>query len=84
MGLGSSDPEFKSHLDVELIPGGVDSACLPSEVGKMSASLLVSCVRVVTQPGLCLIAQETAYAAPTLCTEYGPNGWSLVRDLTKF
>ena len=32
VGLGSSDPEFKSHLAVELIPGGVDSACDPSEV----------------------------------------------------
>ena len=54
------DPEFKSHSAVELIPGGVDSACHPSEVGKMSASLLVSCVGVVTCPGLCPIAQETA------------------------
>ena len=27
VGLGSQDPEFKSHSDVELIPGGVDSAC---------------------------------------------------------
>ena len=41
VGLGSQDPEFKSHSAVELIPGGVDSACHPSEVGKMSASLLV-------------------------------------------
>jgi len=40
MGLGSDDPEFKSPLAVELTPGGVDSACHPSEVG---ASLLVSC-----------------------------------------
>ena len=49
VGLGSSDPEFKSPLAVEVIPGGVDSACHPSEVGKMSASLLVSCVGVVTR-----------------------------------
>ena len=41
----------------------------------MSASLLVSCVGVATRPGLCLIAKETASAAPTLCTESGPNGW---------
>ena len=41
VGLGSQDPEFKSPLAVELKPGGVDSACHPSEVGKMSASLLV-------------------------------------------
>ena len=40
VGLGSLDPEFKSYSAVELIPGGVDSACHPSEVGKMSASLL--------------------------------------------
>ena len=38
VGLDFSDPEFKSHLSVELIPGGVDSACHPSEVGKMSTS----------------------------------------------
>ena len=60
VGLGSKDPEFKSHFAVELIPGGVDSACHPSEVGKMSASLLVYCVGVVTRPGLCPIAKETA------------------------
>ena len=48
VGLGSLNPEFKSHSAVELIPGGVDSACHPSEVGKMSASLLVSCVGVET------------------------------------
>ena len=60
VGLGSEDPEFKSHLSVELIPGGVDSACHPSEVGKMSASMLLSYVGVVTRPGLCPIAKETA------------------------
>ena len=58
--LRSSDPEFKSHSAVELIPGGVSSACHPSEVGKISASMLVSCVGVATRPGLCPIAQETA------------------------
>ena len=73
VGLGSENPEFKSHSAVELIPGGVDSACHPSEVGKLSASMLVYCVGVVTRPGLCPIAKETALAAPTLCTEYGPN-----------
>ena len=40
VGLGFYDPEFKSHLAVELILGGVDFVCHPSEVGKMSASLL--------------------------------------------
>ena len=75
LGLGSKDPEFKSHSAVELIPGGVDSACHPSKVGQMSASLLVSFVRVVTHSGLCPIAKETASAAPTLDTEYGPHGW---------
>ena len=73
--MGSLGPEFESHSAVELIPGGVDSAWHPSEVGKMSASLLVPCVGVATHPGLCPIAKETVYAAPTLCTEYGPNGW---------
>ena len=29
----------------------------------------------MTCPGLCPIAKETAKAAPTLCTEYGSNGW---------
>ena len=65
VGLGSEGPEFKSHSAVELIPGGVDSARHPSEVGKMSASLLVSCVGVATRPGLHPIAKETASAAPT-------------------
>ena len=60
VGLGSQDPEFKSHSAVELIPGGVDSVCNPSEGGKMSASLLVSCVRVATRPRLCPIAKKTA------------------------
>ena len=60
VGLLSEGPEFKSCLSVELIPGGVDSACHPSEVSKMSVSLLVSCVGVATHPGLCSIAKETA------------------------
>ena len=59
-GLGSSGPEFKFHLAVELIPGGVNSACHPSEVGKMSASLLVYCGGVATRPGLYPIAKEIA------------------------
>ena len=33
VGLGSEDPEFKFSSAVKLIPGGVDSACHPSEVG---------------------------------------------------
>ena len=74
VGFGSKGPEFKSRSAVELIQGGVNSACHPSEVGKMSAGLLVSCVGVVTCPGLCPIAKETASGAPTLCAEYGPNG----------
>ena len=60
VGLRSKDPVFKSHLVVELIPGGVDSAGHPSEVDKMSASLLVSCVGVATCPVLYPIAKETA------------------------
>ena len=46
VGLVSLDPEFKSHSAVELIPGGVDSACHLSEVGKMSASILVKGVQL--------------------------------------
>ena len=60
VGLGSEDPVSKSHFSVELIPGGVDSACHLSEVSKISASLLVYCVGVATHPGLCLIAKDTA------------------------
>ena len=41
VGLGYERPEFKSRLAVKLIPGGVDSACHPSEVGKMRTSVLV-------------------------------------------
>ena len=59
VGLGSKSPEFKSRSAVELIPGGVNLACHPFEVGKMSASMLVSCVGVATRPGLCPIAKET-------------------------
>ena len=53
VGLVSWDPELKSPSVVELIPGGVDSVCHPSEVGKMSTSMLVYCVGVATRPGLC-------------------------------
>ena len=35
VGLGYYGPEFKSCSAVEFIPGGVDSACHPSEVGKI-------------------------------------------------
>ena len=59
VGFGSEGPEFKSHSAVELILVGVNSTCHPHEVGKMSASLLVSCVGVATRPGLCPIAKET-------------------------
>ena len=60
VGLGSDNPELKSHSAVELIPGGVDSACYPCEVGKMSSSMLVDCIGVATCPGLCPTAKETA------------------------
>ena len=60
VGFGSSGPEFKSSSAVELIPGGVNCACHPSEVGKMSAGMQVYCVGVATRPGLCPIAKETA------------------------
>ena len=60
VGLGSEGPEFKPHSGVESIPGGVNSTCHPSEVGKMSASMLVYCVGVATRRGLFPIAKETA------------------------
>ena len=60
VGFGSKGLEFKYHSAVELIPGGVNSPCHPSEVGKMSASLLVYYVGVATHPGFCPIAKETA------------------------
>ena len=64
VGFGSSGPEFKFRSAFELIPGGVNSASHPSEVSKMSASMLVYCVGVVIvpthNPGLCPIAKETA------------------------
>ena len=66
---------FEPPLVLLALPDGVDSARHPSEVGKMSASLLVSCVGLVIRPGLCPIAKETALAAPMLCREYSPNGW---------
>ena len=40
-GLGPQGPEFEPLSPVELILGGVDSACHSSEVGKMSTSVLV-------------------------------------------
>ena len=75
VGLGSEGIEFISCLVVELMPGEVDSACHPSEVGKMSPCLLIFCVGVVTHLGVCPIAQVTALAATTLCTEYGSDGY---------
>ena len=72
-GFGSKGPEFKSGSAVELIPGVVNSACRPSEVGKMSASMLVSCrsddpSRIVpNSQGDCLSRTNA------LCTECGPN-----------
>ena len=40
-GLESSGPEFEPLSAIELTPGGVHSACHPSEVGEMSTSVLV-------------------------------------------
>ena len=59
-GMGYQGPEFEHLSAIVLTPGGVDSACHPSEVGKMSASLMVSCVGVLIRPGLCPIAKDTA------------------------
>jgi len=38
-------------------------------------AIWVSCVGMMTHPGLCPIAQETASAAPMLCPEFGPDGF---------
>ena len=46
-----------------------------SRLAKWVPACWVYCVGVATRPGLCPIAKETASAAPTLCTEYGPHGW---------
>ena len=40
VGFGSEGPKFKSYSTIELIPGGDDATCHPSEVGKMNTSLL--------------------------------------------
>ena len=60
VGFGTEGAEYKSCSAVELVPGGVNSACHPSQVSKMSASMLVYCVGVATRPALFLIAKETA------------------------
>ena len=83
VGWGSQDPEFKSHSAVELIPGGVDSACHPSKVGRMSGSMLLSCVEVATHPGLFQKAKETAQVARMLCKYYGTNGWIVIPESGK-
>ena len=60
VGLGCHGLEFQPQSAVELIPGGVDSACHPSKVVKTSARLLVYCDGVPTHPGLCSIAKGSA------------------------
>ena len=77
VGLGSSNPEFKSQLAVELIPGVVDSACHPSEVGKMSISLLVSCVGEVTCLGLYSLSMNLPWH-PYVALWHEGNGILLV------
>ena len=67
VGLGSKNPDFKSPSAVELLPGGVGSARHPSEVGKMSASLLVSCVGVVTCPGVLQNSKTMKPSSLKLC-----------------
>ena len=76
VGFGSKGPEFKSRSAVELIPGGVNSACYPSEVSEMSASMLVYCVGVATRPGLCPIAKDTAWQHQRSAQSMVPmDGW---------
>jgi len=70
---GSLDPEFKPHLAVELILSGVDSACHPFEVSKMSASIL--CRSGDPSRTVSNSQGECSSAAPTLWTECGPDGW---------
>ena len=71
--FGSSGPEFKFRSAVELIPGGVNSACHPSEVGKMSASMLVYYVGLATRPGLCPIAWGRLFKQHQRSAMFGPN-----------
>jgi len=81
VGLGSEGPKFKSHSFIELISGGVDSACHPSKVGKMSTSLLgwLSHLNILCQSGdpsrIVPNCPGDRFAAPMLYIEYGPNGW---------
>ena len=80
--LGSKGPEFKSWLAVELIPGGVDSACHPSEVGE-SEYQLAGMIEPLEYPvsewwpiqDCAKQPRRPASVAVMLCTEYGPNGW---------
>ena len=66
VGLRSQEPELKSCSAVELIQGGFDSARHPSEIGKMSTSLLVSCgdpSRIVpNSPGDCFNSNNTLHS----------------------
>ena len=71
VGFGSQGPEFKSCSAVELIPGGVNSACHPSEVIKMSASMLVYCVGVVTRPGLCPTSNRSGSGSSPKSNHFG-------------
>ena len=40
-GFGPESPEFDRLSAIELTPGGIDSACHPSNIGVMSRSVLV-------------------------------------------
>ena len=83
--LGIQGSWVQASLPAELLHQGlIQPAILPRSAKWVPACwddrvIRVSCVGVATRPGLCPIAKETASTAPTLCTEYGPNGWMDLR-----
>ena len=79
VGLGSEDPEFKSHSALELIQGGIDSACHPSKVSKMSAGLLVSCVGVAIVPRIVPNSQGD-YLGSSAQSLVPMDGWNKMLD----
>ena len=87
LGWDARGPEFKSCLVIELIPGVADSVCHPCEVGKMSASLLVSCrsgdpSRIVPNcPGDCFGSTNRSVQSMVLMD--GWMGWKLSNERVK-
>ena len=80
--MGSKDPEFKSRSAVELIPGGVDSARHPSEVGKNEYQLdgilywSGDPSRIVpNSPGDCFGITDTLYTVWSQWMDGPPSCW---------